>query len=1208
MWGGFDNANVIANRQKDTFIHGFLDVSGPIVSQTFKSILDNPYQNPFSSDNNVISYTNSGVGINSENNALNIVANTINNVAYAGNIGLPISSNNIPLGSVYVPKYANVSINANIPLGFNYFFKPNIANVFYGNITYSNTVLNATTNSNIGNINLINSIDYFKKNCDYNNENMVIPLGMSVTGSINLGQLSSITLANTITSGNITAQIANTFPSTGYIYKVPLTNTTIITPATAATVATVTVPPYYVGNSISIYTPITANIFIAPFTSLGNVGNTYANQVACNVIFSQYNNINLFANVQYGTNYVANVTINSQNINANIVFRNFSTQYGNATPTISLGTAATSVALRAKQYLTTSNITFTPIYTSATTSYTVKMYATGNVIIGPNIFSSFATGQGTGEQISTAIEYNSNIVGTTYNGYNTNSPYLLNSGTLVSGLFNFSGNTVVPIYSNVTCYSNVSITNNLNYSSYSTASTPGGTTSINANTYIFGSYSGNIQYINSYNALKPSITFNFAPNIYLQTTTGVISYNLLRNTHYANNYITTINVPNLDTGLTSMNPNYSANIVLGNININTSSAIFGNINNYDYYKLVAVGNLKLTVNNFPIGNTIANVTMYANPPFNNSSGNSIFANSISNSLNNINYTSYYPVSGNITLGNTYINCNIHMANITILDELNNFVGNVNTANYYVNDVLGKTGPILNVNYANIHVNNTNYTIKDYIGNVGFTYNLPTSSTNKTYSAYLSLNGNIETPYTTNITFANICSNISSSSLPSDIIDNNTNTQTSWNSVVIINPIYTQGNIYVNNLTAAGQITVASINATSASNPFRVGVPDVNDNALVVNSAGYVGVGTGTIGGPTVSSNNISGVLQLNNSTNIGNIFAITGFPVGNSGTADNTRQNMIYMKRYGTNNVQYPVSAAIGLGASTAYGSGLSTMDFKLAGFPISGSGNWPDITVMTLVGNGNVGIGSTTPAVTLDVSGIIQVSSGQNNYVSLNSTVPALKRGIVMRFNGTGTSTDYGEIYAVDQGTAYRNLVLNTNGGYVGIGLTNPSYALDVSGVIRKTPAVLARYHNNTQSIANNTETVIQFNTSDPSYNTNSNLLGLTYDGTTNVGRFTNNSSTTNLYNVCTQITYGNTGASGIRYLYIKINGILNQRLGLVSQKSSSELETFFTLNYTVLLTPGDYFEITTFHNCGTSYNIGTTSASTYPHYLMSRVVITLV
>ena len=27
-WGGFDYANIIANRQKDTFIHGFLDVSG----------------------------------------------------------------------------------------------------------------------------------------------------------------------------------------------------------------------------------------------------------------------------------------------------------------------------------------------------------------------------------------------------------------------------------------------------------------------------------------------------------------------------------------------------------------------------------------------------------------------------------------------------------------------------------------------------------------------------------------------------------------------------------------------------------------------------------------------------------------------------------------------------------------------------------------------------------------------------------------------------------------------------------------------------------------------------------------------------------------------------------------------------------------------------------------------------------------------------
>ena len=30
-WDGFDYANIIANRQKDTFIHGYLDISGRVI-------------------------------------------------------------------------------------------------------------------------------------------------------------------------------------------------------------------------------------------------------------------------------------------------------------------------------------------------------------------------------------------------------------------------------------------------------------------------------------------------------------------------------------------------------------------------------------------------------------------------------------------------------------------------------------------------------------------------------------------------------------------------------------------------------------------------------------------------------------------------------------------------------------------------------------------------------------------------------------------------------------------------------------------------------------------------------------------------------------------------------------------------------------------------------------------------------------------------
>jgi hypothetical protein len=98
----------------------------------------------------------------------------------------------------------------------------------------------------------------------------------------------------------------------------------------------------------------------------------------------------------------------------------------------------------------------------------------------------------------------------------------------------------------------------------------------------------------------------------------------------------------------------------------------------------------------------------------------------------------------------------------------------------------------------------------------------------------------------------------------------------------------------------------------------------------------------------------------------------------------------------------------------------------------------------------GKVGIGSNIPINSLDVVGDIRGRNGSGNYVNLGSGAAASTRTLWLDYLGTGTVNDYGVIQAEQQGTAFRKLALNPNGGNVGIGITNPAVALDVTGNVR--------------------------------------------------------------------------------------------------------------------------------------------------------------
>jgi trimeric autotransporter adhesin len=124
------------------------------------------------------------------------------------------------------------------------------------------------------------------------------------------------------------------------------------------------------------------------------------------------------------------------------------------------------------------------------------------------------------------------------------------------------------------------------------------------------------------------------------------------------------------------------------------------------------------------------------------------------------------------------------------------------------------------------------------------------------------------------------------------------------------------------------------------------------------------------------------------------------------------------------------------LSSGIATGSGSSQIQFQTSAAGSSGSADTLPSTKMTILGNGNVGIGSTNPQYILDIAGATRIS----NTLHIASQIRGYGGDLEVRTAG-------GDIRFTPVGSEAMRI---TTSGNIGIGTTAPATRLDVAGGVR--------------------------------------------------------------------------------------------------------------------------------------------------------------
>lgn len=202
-----------------------------------------------------------------------------------------------------------------------------------------------------------------------------------------------------------------------------------------------------------------------------------------------------------------------------------------------------------------------------------------------------------------------------------------------------------------------------------------------------------------------------------------------------------------------------------------------------------------------------------------------------------------------------------------------------------------------------------------------------------------------------------------------------------------------------------------------------------------------------------SATNAAGGYSVNADTFLNRAAAAT-WHLGNSDAASPIAQTLdVQNVAAGTTNTagaKFTINGSQGTGIGTG-----GSIVFQTAPVGTSGSAQNALVPVMTILGSGNVGIGTTTPVVALDVSGVAALgSTGTAGSVSFRRSSDGVTEGFVGFLNGNTSTLNFTDQAGGSNFTWFTNNGSNTSermrmdqNGNLGIGTTTMASKFEING-----------------------------------------------------------------------------------------------------------------------------------------------------------------